>query len=86
MFGQSDVQGVEHDVGNGSDINTLNMWGCSDMEKESVPGAEDTRKYNIGGEGVNSRKLMGEHRIFENQHLKSNFKENKSKVSICCYF
>ena len=71
MFGQSDVQRVEHNVGNGSDINTLNVWGCSDMEKESVPGAEDTRKYNIGGEVVNSSELMGKQRIFENQHFSS---------------
>ena len=44
VFGQSDVQRVEYNVGNGSDINTLNMWGGSDMEKDPVPRSRRHKK------------------------------------------
>ena len=71
VFGQSDVEGVisvEHDVGNVCSSKLLNT---SEMEKEPVPGAEGIGKYELGGEGVNSSRLRGEHRIYENPNFSS---------------
>ena len=59
---------MEHELGNVGSIKLLNT---SEMEKEPVPGAEGIGKYELGGEGVNSSKLRGEHRIFENPHFSS---------------